>query len=297
MPGILYTEYIYGKMKGSFMEPRRNHTIFFVILLLITVWGYAALALEPPLLPNGWNSHHNPEAGFAFGYPGDWILEESHTSAPAEGFRVWGNGLDIYTNFLGGFEQYGEMGRRTVALAGGEKVIMTVNREVAMLPGDVIEDPNRRLILVSIPDIGPSGLLVYSYDVNTDSGAPEIIEALLSTFTILDSSTAIGDIPTDWRTYSGGDSSLSFRYPSDWEIKEELIYETAGGAAADVPSITLGKIGNANSNEWIRINPRQFQTEYGACLEAGAHTICTYSSDPAVIGIMELIVSSFSAAD
>jgi len=279
------------------MESKQHPAIMITILLLFMAWGSAAFAGEPAPLPHGWKHYSNPEAGFAFGYPGEWTLEEIRTGEPAPGWRVWGNGLDIYTNFLGGFEQYGEMGKRTVALAGGEEVILSVNREMAMLPGDVIEDPNRRLILVSIPDIGPVGLLVYSYDVNIDPGAPETIETLLATFTILASSTDARDIPTDWRTYTSGDHSLSFRYPPDWEIRDDFVYETAGGATADVPSIVLGKIGDENSNDWVSINPRQFQQQYGTCLEAGKHTVCTYSSDPAITDIMERIVSTFSAAD
>ena len=280
------------------MKPKRNYSIVFMLLFVFTAWGYAALAEETAPLPQGWKWYSSPEAGFAFGHPGDWTLEESHTDAPAEGFRVWGNGLDVYTNFLGGFEQYGEMGKRTVALAGGEKVTMSVNREVAMLPGDVIEDPNSRLILVDIPDIGPVGLLIYSYDVNTDPGAPETIEALLATFTILDSSPTAGDIPSNWQTYtSGSGHPLSFRYPPGWEILEDFIYETAGGAKGSLPMITLGKIGTDDSNDWIRINPRQFQTEYGTCLVWGGHNICTYSSNPDITDLMERIVSTFSVVD
>ncbi|MBN1880737.1 MAG: hypothetical protein JW885_01075 [Deltaproteobacteria bacterium] len=282
------------------MQSRRiggNYLLTLTILLFFTAWGWVAAAGEPSPLPEGWTHYSSPEAGFSFACPGSWTLAESRTGEPAAGFLIRGNGLAIYTNFLGGFEQYIEVESRSVSLAGGEEVILSINREEAMLPGDMIEDPNRRLILVSLPDIGPSGLLVYSYDVTVEPNAPDTIETLLSTFTILDSSPGAGDIPASWRTYTSSDSSLTFRYPPDWEIISDFVYETAGGAAADVPSIELGKIGNENSNDWIRINPRQFQTEYGTCLEAGKHTVCTYSSDPAVVSIMELIVSSFSIAD
>jgi len=273
------------------MKTKRSICIAIMTLFFCMAWGYAALAAEPADLPVGWSYYSNPEAGFAFGYPSGWTLETSQTPEPMAGWRVRGSGLDIYTYFLGGFEQYEEMGTRSVSLADGTLVNMGVYREAAMLPGDVIEDPNRRLILVDLPDIGPSGLLVYSYDTTIDPGAPDTIERLLATFTILKSSGGASEIPSNWKAYSG---SLSFSYPPDWEVTEDFVYETAGGATADVPSITLAKIGDDDSNNWIRINPRQFQTEYGTCLDAGAHTVCTYSADPGVVDLMGRIVSTFS---
>jgi hypothetical protein len=301
-PGIQYTDIMknvqYPHDKGaSTMKSKRHIIISITTLILLSAWGWAASAAETAPLPEGWTYYSNPEAGFSFAHPGAWTLEESRTGEPAPGFRVRGGGLDIYTNFLGGFEQYTEVERRSVALASGGEVVMSINREAAMLPGDVIEDPNRRLILVSLSDIGPSGLLVYAYDVTADPGAPEVIEVLLSTFTVPAPTAGARDVPADWLTYTSGDSSLTFRYPPDWEIIEDFVYETAGGAVADVPSITLGKIGNEDSNDLIRINPRQFQTEYGTCLEAGGHTVCTYSSDSAIVSLMEKIAATFSAVD
>ena len=294
---LFCTPGIFFNVKGRPMKPRRNCIIAVTILALFLVWGSAASAAQPASLPNGWKHYSNPEAGFSFGYPGNWSLEEIRTTEPTAGFRVRGNGLDIYTDFLGGFEQYGEIEARPVTLADGTWVSMDIYREIGMLPGDVIEDPNRRLILVTLPDIGPSGLLIYSYDVTADPGAPDTVKALLATFTIIDSSTAARDIPSSWLTHTSCDSSLSFRYPPDWEITEDFLYTTAAGVTADVPSIMLEQIGNEDPSDWIRINPRQFQDQFGTCLEAGEHTICTYSKDPAVKEVMERIVSTFSMSD
>ena len=80
----------------------------------------------------------------------------------------------------------------------------------------------------------------------------------------------------------------------DWEIADDDFYETAGGAIANQRSVTLQTIGgDKDSDNWIRINQRQFDDSDGICREVGEEKICTYSTDPDVLDILNKIVFSF----
>ncbi|MDP3479839.1 MAG: hypothetical protein Q8R88_08710 [Desulfoprunum sp.] len=97
-----------------------------------------------------------------------------------------------------------------------------------------------------------------------------------------------------WQTYANTDANFTFRYPKDWEIADDDFYETAGGAIANQRSVTLQTIGgDKDSDNWIRINQRQFDDSDGICKEVGEEKICTYSTDPDVLDILNKIVSSF----
>lgn len=95
---------------------------------------------------------------------------------------------------------------------------------------------------------------------------------------------------TDWQTYRNEEYGLRFQYPLDWEIIQDIVYETAAGIKAKTRWINLQKIGEGNSAEWIRINPRQFQTSEGKCYEG--NLICTYSKDEKVLDILRKIFST-----
>jgi len=94
---------------------------------------------------------------------------------------------------------------------------------------------------------------------------------------------------TDWQTYSNPKANFTFKYPNDWEIIEDYFYETAAGSKAKNPTIVLQKIGDDDSNNWIRINQRQFNCECGKC----AGIFGTYSKDSEVLNIFDRIVESF----
>ncbi|MBU4000203.1 hypothetical protein KKG29_03475, partial [Patescibacteria group bacterium] len=51
----------------------------------------------------------------------------------------------------------------------------------------------------------------------------------------------------------------------------------------------LQQIGNRDSNDWIRMNPRQFQTDIGKC----KGSVCTYSEKVEILNILDKVVESF----
>ena len=75
---------------------------------------------------------------------------------------------------------------------------------------------------------------------------------------------------------------------------DEGFYITAGGAMANQWSVTLQTIGgDEDPNNWIRINPRQFDESDGICTKVGEENICTYSTDQEVLDILNKILAGF----
>jgi hypothetical protein len=96
-----------------------------------------------------------------------------------------------------------------------------------------------------------------------------------------------------WEKYSHKEANFTFRYPKGWEIIDDDFYETAGGAIATQRSVNLQKIGDEEADNWIRINPRQFDESDGKCVTKGKDSLCTYSKDAEVLTVFKKIVASF----
>ena len=98
-----------------------------------------------------------------------------------------------------------------------------------------------------------------------------------------------------WKNYDNPEYGFTFKYPQNWIVEDEGDYETAGGAQSDVPSLIVYEQGQEeNSDNWIRINPRQFMLEDGRCLEIGEYAICTYSRDAAVLAVYNHFIANFT---
>ena len=90
-----------------------------------------------------------------------------------------------------------------------------------------------------------------------------------------------------WHSYSNPKVNFTFKYPNDWEITDDFFYKTSW-------TINLQRKGaDADSDNWIRINPPQFQDEDGVCKQVGEEEICTYSKDAAVLEIFKKVAASF----
>ena len=101
------------------------------------------------------------------------------------------------------------------------------------------------------------------------------------------------DETVNWRVYSSSETNFTFRYPENWEIIDDYFYETAAGIKSEQRTVILQKIGDEDSNNWIRINPIQFQYHIGKCIETNGNTIGTYSKDSEVLEVFDNIVTSF----
>jgi hypothetical protein len=252
-----------------------------------------ATLVPPPDLTTEWKVYINEEAGFSFQYPRRWVLEEWYSSGPPEEWRISKPHFAVYTNFIGGFEAYELEETRVVTLGSGQNVEMAIHKQAPLFTGGEVENSNIRLVLVSIPDIGPSGLVVYSFDKSVRPGGLAVLERILSTFEVLAAGGEATEDASAWQTYSNPEHRLSLEYPADWEIREVFVPEKAGGVEDDVFTIILGRVGGDNANDWIRVNPRQFQREVGTCREVDEHSICTYSEDRSVIDVLDRLCSTF----
>jgi hypothetical protein len=239
-----------------------------------------------------WKVYTHNEAGFSLEYPGHWDLETTRTSAPLEGWSVTEPGFAVYTNFIGGFEEFEPLETRAVTLTSGENVEMEVYAKLKYVSEDEIERTSERLVLVQVPTLGPSGLMMYSFDRATEPEGLAVIERILATFEVRKSESG-AEVGAAWQTYSNADHRLSFQYPTVWGIREAFVPETAGGVEGNVLTIILGRMGGDNANDWIRINPWQFHRKVGTCREVDEHSICTYSENQALIDVLDRSCSTF----
>ncbi|MDU9047618.1 MAG: hypothetical protein Q3M30_02130 [Candidatus Electrothrix sp. Rat3] len=104
--------------------------------------------------------------------------------------------------------------------------------------------------------------------------------------------------PAAWQEYNNPKSGFLFTYPTEWELIDDFLYQTAGALSAGTGegmwTINLQQIGKEeDSANWIRINPRQFQDEDGTCMTVSQQQICTYSRDAGVLAILKKIAASF----
>ncbi len=96
-----------------------------------------------------------------------------------------------------------------------------------------------------------------------------------------------------WQKYSQGEVHFTFRFPKDWEIIDDDFYVTAGGALATQRSVNGQRIEDENSDNWIRINPRQFDESDGQCIKVGKENLCIDSKDAGVLAVFKKMVASF----
>lgn len=71
--------------------------------------------------------------------------------------------------------------------------------------------------------------------------------------------------------FSDPDTGLSLIIPDGWSMTQPFVYQTAAGVSASVASATLfrGRDGGV-----VELNPRQWTSMLGDCVDAGAHRIC-----------------------
>jgi hypothetical protein len=100
-----------------------------------------------------------------------------------------------------------------------------------------------------------------------------------------------------WNIYSDQRAGFTFKYPRNWEITENNFYGTAGGTKSEKPTIVLQEIMEENSNNWIKINPKQFQCDLGECVHIEDNVVATYSEITGIKNIFNQICSSFRSIE
>jgi hypothetical protein len=94
-------------------------------------------------------------------------------------------------------------------------------------------------------------------------------------------------------SYKHPEADFTFDYPESWEVVYEGHYETAAGVRAEKWSVELKPVGNDDPNDTIRINARQFSCAQGRCEEMDGNIIGTYSRNPGVTAVFDMVVKSF----
>lgn len=71
--------------------------------------------------------------------------------------------------------------------------------------------------------------------------------------------------------YTNPDTGLTLVIPDGWSLTQPFVHETAAGVSASVASATLfrGRDGGV-----LELNPRQWSSMRGDCVDAGVHRIC-----------------------
>jgi len=119
------------------------------------------------------------------------------------------------------------------------------------------------------------------------------------TLTLVDIPVIFGEelliIPPNWKVYNNPEANFTFRYPLDWEINADYLYETVGGVKAKERTVVLRKIGEEGA---ISINMRQFPCPAREVSKWG-HTnfIGTCSEDPEILDIYEKVLTSFRVVE
>ncbi|MBW6441254.1 hypothetical protein K0B03_04500 [Patescibacteria group bacterium] len=136
-------------------------------------------------------------------------------------------------------------------------------------------------------------LYVVWFFTSTEHYSEELAKQILSTFKFIDEK----DETVEWNVYSNPEVDFTFKYPKDWEITQDYFYTWLNGKVSDTRTVVLRKIGDEASNDWININMRQFQCDWGTCKDLGSNTIGTYSEDPETLRVFDKIIATFKFTD
>ena len=92
--------------------------------------------------------------------------------------------------------------------------------------------------------------------------------------------------------YTEPESGLSFARPQGWSLREPYFYTTAGGARADMPTITLV---SPDGQDAIDLNLRQRTTMYSTCYDLPMGLLCAFNDSPdSWISALELMRDTLS---
>jgi len=90
-------------------------------------------------------------------------------------------------------------------------------------------------------------------------------------------------------------ADFTFKYPPNWKIKEDYLYETPAGEKAEHQTVILVQTGKESNR--ISINERQFPSDWENCKAewVGPHWIGTCSEVSEVLEVLDRVVSSFQS--
>ncbi|OGF20637.1 hypothetical protein A2Y83_03745 [Candidatus Falkowbacteria bacterium RBG_13_39_14] len=107
----------------------------------------------------------------------------------------------------------------------------------------------------------------------------------------------------NWQIYKNDLADFTFKYPMEWDIREDYLYESSGGTKAEHRAIVLcdkknekNSSGDYSMKDCIQINmpqaPENEQTK-----KIGDNYLNLYSDNPEIIKIYEKVADSFQIID
>lgn len=107
----------------------------------------------------------------------------------------------------------------------------------------------------------------------------------------------------DWQIYKNDLADFTFKYPMEWEIREDYLYETGGGTKAEHRAIVLcdkknekNSSGDYSMKDCIQINMPQ-APENERTKKIGDNYLNLYSDALEIIKIYEKVADSFQITD
>jgi len=113
------------------------------------------------------------------------------------------------------------------------------------------------------PEVNISGNTNFAPAANTNTGVADDVVEVETNLTNTTAEKPEELVPTgteDWDAYAHATAGIEFRYPQEWEVKEDYYYETAANVESVVPTLTIGKAdeeSDIGSTNRISINLRQ----------------------------------------
>lgn len=106
---------------------------------------------------------------------------------------------------------------------------------------------------------------------------------------------------SDWKIYNNPETDFTFKYPNNWEVKQDYLYKTAAGVEAESRTVILGPIGDKRS-EIININVPQIATGYNPNIcefkeLCRGNYIVTCKKEPEILEVYHLIINSFKCIE
>lgn len=102
------------------------------------------------------------------------------------------------------------------------------------------------------------------------------------------------DETEDWQTYKNDLAGFTFKYPQNWEIRNDYFYETAGGSKAEQRTVVLCDKKNETDSivNCIQINMPQTPSNANTKI-IGENRLNLYTDSSEIVHIYEKVVESF----
>jgi hypothetical protein len=256
-----------------------------------------------------WKTYNNEEYKYEVKYPNDWVLDEKiketvTLNSPEnekirkdiEAGKVYGEGYmrDIIISY---YSSVSEEPENKANKFGAVTIDELIQRDTLITPLGQITFAGEKAYEVIWGGFGAyysilieknNHLYVITFGNQEDkSKLTEIEKQILSTFRFIDI-----DETTNWKTYSNPKANFTFRYPKDWEIREDYFYKTAVN-----PTVIVCRKEEPTGiyRNCIQINMPQFPCEIRSEIKGNWIGICV--ENPEILKIYEELTASFKVIE